>query len=479
MTTFVIAKDGTLLMPTFNIKKVRRMLKDGRAVIHSHHPFTIKLTYEGEKNVQPIEFKIDTGDHHIGISVCSEKHEYAHEEYDLLIDETERHDDCRKYRRARRNRKRYRKPRFNNRRGREGKLAPGTENKKDQHIRLYERYHSVTPIINVTVEVGNFDTQVLEAVEAGKPIPQGVDYQHGPKYGFDTLREAVFFRDNYTCICCGSTLGKIKQPDGEYKKGEVILRMHHLGFKKGDHSDRMANLATVCKRCHTAANHKPGGKLYDLNPKIRPLKGAAFMNQVRWRVVDGIRAVDPSVNVKTTYGAATKRTRLSLNLEKTHANDAYCMGSFHPAHRARPVYYKKVRRNDRILQRFYDAKYIDIRDGKKKTGSQLSCGRTNRSEPRNSDKNQRIYRGEKVSKGHVSIRKQRTEIKPGSIVLYKGERMVVHGTHVRGEDINVEFTKPAKDGKKSASIKILKVVYTPLIQAWKQYTPSKKGEKQG
>ena len=46
MLTYVLAADGSPLMPTYNIKKVRHMLKDGRAVIAGHKPgFTIQLTY--------------------------------------------------------------------------------------------------------------------------------------------------------------------------------------------------------------------------------------------------------------------------------------------------------------------------------------------------------------------------------------------------------------------------------------------------
>ena len=52
---FVIALDGTKLMPT-NRAKARKLLKKGKAIIHKHSPFTIRLTYESEKNVQPIEF---------------------------------------------------------------------------------------------------------------------------------------------------------------------------------------------------------------------------------------------------------------------------------------------------------------------------------------------------------------------------------------------------------------------------------------
>ena len=76
MTVFVIAEDGTKLMPTFNIKKVRHMLKSGSAVICKHNPFTIQLTYKSSKCIQPIEFKEDAGAQNIGVSACSAKHEY-------------------------------------------------------------------------------------------------------------------------------------------------------------------------------------------------------------------------------------------------------------------------------------------------------------------------------------------------------------------------------------------------------------------
>lgn len=121
---FIIAKDGTPLMPTFNWKKVRKSLKTGRAKITGHEPFTIQLCYESTKNTQPIEVCEDTGDKHIGFSIKSEKHEYVSNERNHSQDEKERHDDCRKYRRSRRNRKRYRKARFDNR----SKNLPGIIN---------------------------------------------------------------------------------------------------------------------------------------------------------------------------------------------------------------------------------------------------------------------------------------------------------------------------------------------------------------
>ena len=58
---FVISVDGERLMPTFNQPKVRKMLKDGRAVIYKYQPFTIQLTYKTTNHTQNIEFCSDYG----------------------------------------------------------------------------------------------------------------------------------------------------------------------------------------------------------------------------------------------------------------------------------------------------------------------------------------------------------------------------------------------------------------------------------
>ena len=199
------------------------------------------------------------------------------------------------------------------------------------------------------------------------------------------------------------------------------------------------------------------------------------MNQVRYRIVDEIRE-KTGLPVHTTWGSATKAARKSLCIRKTHANDAFVMGSFQPAHRCREQAFQKQRRNDRRLQKFYDAVYTDTRDGKEKTGQELSCGRTNRREPRRSAKGLRPYRGHKVKKGYVTVRRQRTQLKPGSRVQYGGEVLAVHGTHARRNkktgkvDTNVEFTHPAKDGRKSADLKKITVVRARYINAWEPVT---------
>lgn len=428
-TVAVISASGRKLMPT-NSYRARRLLKSKRAVIYRYRPvFTIKLADRTDGYTQPIEYKCDTGYQNIGISICSDTKEFVNEQRDLLKDEVKRHSSCRKYRRTRRNRLRYRKKRFNNRKGMISKdgFAPSIRNKRDVHVCLYEEYYKVFPITKAVFEMGQFDTQVLKAVEMGLPVPKGTDYQHGEQYGYATLREAVFARDNYTCICCGKSAIK----DG------IKLRIHHIGYLSGDRSNRMANLGSVCENCHTSKNHKPGGKLYNLKPKLKTFKGATFMTTVRYSMVKKLKVMTPNVDIRVTYGAATKLARRVLNIKKTHSNDAYCMGEFHPKHRSDFKHYKKCRRNNRVLSKFYDAKYRDLRDGSVKTGSQLSCGRTNRKISRHTELNERIYRAHKISKGRVSIRRQHYSLRPGDKVLYDGKVYLVKGMQNNGASVKL------------------------------------------
>lgn len=432
-TVAVISASGKKLMPT-NSYRARRLLKSRRAVIYKYRPvFTIKLADRTDGYTQPIEYKCDTGYQNIGISICSDTKEFVNEQRVLLKDEVKRHSGSRKYRRTRRNRLRYRKKRFDNRRGmisRDG-FTPSIRNKRDVHVRLYEEYYKIFPIAKAVFEMGQFDTQVLKAIEAGLPVPKGADYQRGEQYGYATLREAVFARDDYKCICCGKSAIK----DG------VKLRIHHIGYLSGDRSNRMANLGSVCENCHTPKNHKEGGKLYNLKPKLKEFKGATFMTTVRYSMVKNLKAATPNVDIKVTYGAATKLARKDLNVRKTHSNDAYCMGEFHPKHRSDFRNYKKCRRNNRVLSRFYDAKYRDLRDGSTKTGSQLSCGRTNRKISRHTKLDERIYRAHKISEGRISTRRQHYSLRPGDKVLYDGKVYLAKGIQSNGTSIKLSNGK--------------------------------------
>ena len=436
MLTCIIANDGTKLMPTTNIKKVRKLLKTKNANIVCHHPFTIQLNYKPttEIKLQPIELSMDAGYQTIGISIKSKKHEFVSAEYELLSNEVEHHNDQRKYRRTRRNRLRYRAPRFKNRRAskKKGWLAPSIRNKLNQHLQLIERYQKYIPITDITVEVAQFDTQLVEAIERGIASFTGKDYQTGERYGYDTLREAVFARDNYTCQIC-------KQSIFNNKKKQLVLSTHHIGYWKGDRTNRLNNLLTICHKCHTPTNHQPTGKLYGLTPKLHQYKGMAFMNSVKWKIYELLKEQYSTLNIHLTYGTITKRKRIDRNITKSHSNDAYCIGQFVPSHRVRTLYYKKKRRNNRVLSKFYDAVIIDIRSGEKSTGKKLSCNRVKRNIPRNNEENLRVFRGQKIRKGRFSIRRKRYSYRPSDTVTYNGNKYKVIGVQNNGDCIKLRL----------------------------------------
>ena len=440
----VLSNNGERLMPTIRLGRVRHLLKDGKAKIIKHHPFTIQLLYDSKTNTQPIEICEDVGYNYIGISVKSQSHEYVSAQYDTLQDEKACHDSCRKYRRTRRNRLRYRKPRFDNRKRSEGWLAPSLRHKKELNVNVVKMYCAVMPITHATVEVGSFDTMLVKAIQEGKAIPEGADYQKGPRYNLATLREAVFYRDNYVCKVCGR-----KATEG------AILHVHHMFYWKGRHGNSLSELITVCEKCHTPANHQKGGKLYGFgeNVKFADLSGAAFMNTVRWQIVNELYAAFGKDFVTVTYGAMTKEKRIALHLEKSHNNDAYAMGNCHPAHRCEFGHYQKRCRNNRVLEKFYDATYIDTRTGDKAKGKELFNSRISRNHKKDSEDLHK-YRSKKVSKGRRSIRRQRYAIQPYDTVRLESKSYITSGCHNKGTRLLI----PANGKSKSVAISKVQVV---------------------
>ncbi len=431
----VLSSTKQKLMPTTEYR-ARRLLKKGKATIYKYRPFTIILIDRKQGDVQKIEYKCDTGYKHIGVSICSQKQELISCKFELLDGEPERHRDQKVYRKIRRNRLRYRKPRFNNRKHNykvntiDGVwLAPSIKNKLQRHIDIFNMYYEVMPISNAVFEMGQFDIQLMQALEEGKPAPTGTDYQHGERYLTASLREAVFQRDNYTCQVCGKGL-----------KDKVILKTHHISFYKDDHSNKVKNLLTVCNKCHTPSNHKEGGKLWGL-PYAKNYKDATFMNTVKWHLYNLLKEGFKNVKFNITYGALTKVKRHELGISKFHANDAFAMGLLHPKKRCRTRYFKKCRRNNRILLKFYDAKFIDSRNKSIKSGKELSCNRTNRKVPRNNADNLRKFRLRKISKGKYAIRKQHYSIRPGDVVIINNKTYKVKGIHNQGKALILKNNK--------------------------------------
>lgn len=402
-------------MPTKNHGMVRVLLKEKKARVVENKPFTIKLLYETKEYTQPVRLGIDSGYSYIGYSAVTDKEELIGGELELLKGQKERLKERAIYRKQRRSRLRHRKPRFDNRAIPKGWLAPSLQHKLDSHERFISKLKKILPITEITIEVAQFDTHKLK-----NPEVSCKDYQDGEQKGFFNLREYILHRDKHKCQVC--------------KKEDTILQVHHVGYWKKDMSNRPQNLMTVCVKCHIPRNHQKSGKLWGLKPINKGFKEATFMTLIRKRLADNMR-------LKVTYGYLTKSKRIELGLDKSHQNDAFVIAKGTNQERFEPINFKQIRRNNRSLEKFYDAKYLDIITGKKMSGKELDSGKRkrNKNHPDNAE-NLRPNRGHKLSKGRRSIRKQRYFYQPNDLVKFGGKIYTVKGTHNLGSRVILKET---------------------------------------
>ena len=339
MQVYVLNSNGQPLMPSKRCGKIRRLLKEGKAIVVKRCPFTIRLLYDTTGYTQDITLGVDAGSKVIGLSATTEKEELYAAEVELRNDITELLSARRELRRSRRNRKtRYRKARFDNRTHskHKGWLAPSIEAKIGAHIKAVADLHKILPITKIVVETASFDTQMLRAKELGKPLPEGADYQHGEQLYFWNVREYVLFRDGHICQCCK---GKSK---------DKILNVHHIESRKVG-GDAPNNLITLCETCHKAY-HQGKIKLPEGAKRGQKYSDAAFMSIMRWTFYERLKQIYP--DVRTTFGYITKNIRIENSLPKEHYVDARCI-SENP--NAKPLdcyfYQKKVRCHNRQLHK--------------------------------------------------------------------------------------------------------------------------------
>ena len=192
---YVISQNGQPLMPTENHAKVRILLKNKKAKVIKRCPFTIQLTYDSTNYTQDITLGVDSGSKHIGLSATTRSKVLFESDVELRNDIVNLLSTRRQNRRTRRNRLRYRKPRFNNRvhSKKNGWLAPSVEQKIQTHFKVVEDIHKLLPITKIVVETASFDIQKIK-----NPEIHSEEYQQGEQLGFWNVREYVLFRDNYT-----------------------------------------------------------------------------------------------------------------------------------------------------------------------------------------------------------------------------------------------------------------------------------------
>lgn len=294
--------DGKPMMPTTRHGKVRRPLKDSKAIVVNTCPFTIKLMYKTSDYKQEIVLGVDAGTKHVGLSATTKSKELYSSEVILRSDIVELLSTRRESRRTRRNRLRYREPRFDNRikSKRTGWVAPSVRHRIDAHIRIINNVCSILPISRIIIEVAQFDTQKIK-----NPDISGDEYQEGDQLGFWNVREYVLARDGHKCQHCK---GKSKDP---------ILNIHHIESRKTG-GDSPSNLITLCKTCHKEY-HK--GNI-DLRVKRgKSLRDAAVMGIMKWKLYEELKSRYD--NVSMTFGYITKHNRIKYGIEKSHTSDAF------------------------------------------------------------------------------------------------------------------------------------------------------------
>lgn len=317
---YILSKNGKPIMPTENHAKVRLLLKHGKAKVVKRTPFTIQLLSSSKTYKQSITLGVDAGSKHVGMSATTEKKELFSAELRPRNDVVELLSTRRELRRSRRNRKtRYRQARFNNRvkSKHKGWLAPSVEVKIWNHIQGINLVNKLLPLTTIRVETAEFDLQRLKAMEEGKPLPIGKDYQLGEQYNHYNTRQYVLHRDGYKCACCGAKATKKK----EVKFHVDSLNVHHLESRKTG-GNAPNNLIILCETCHKLY-HAGKLELPVSKRRIKSMRDATFMGIMRKTLMERLRNIFPSVEIKETMGYITKYWRERKNIEKSHINDAF------------------------------------------------------------------------------------------------------------------------------------------------------------
>ena len=307
------------------------LLRDGKAIVAQRTPFTIKLLFGSSGYKQEIILGVDAGSKTIGLSATTDKKELFSAEVQLRTDIVDLLSSRRQNRRTRRNRLRYRKPRFLNRVSSKNKgwLAPSIKNKIQTHICIIEKLHKILPITKIIVEVAQFDIQKIK-----NPAISGVEYQQGEQLDFFNVREYVLYRDDHKCQLCN---GKSK---------DKILNVHHIESRKTG-GNAPNNLVTLCETCHKK-HHEDNITLKVKRGQL--FKDASFMGIMRWAFYNAIKEKYP--NVSLTYGYITKNTRITNKLPKEHRIDALCITGNPIVKKLKTNYcVKQVRKHNRQIHK--------------------------------------------------------------------------------------------------------------------------------
>jgi len=300
----------------------RKLLSTGRAAVFRRYPFTIIFNREVEEpTTHPLRLKLDPGSKTTGIAIVNDASgevvwaaELEHRGQ-AIRDALERRRGVRRGRRQRHTR--YRKPRFDNRRRKEGWLAPSLESRIANILTWVNRLSRSCPIASISQELVKFDTHLMQNAEMS-----GIAYQQGELQGYE-LREYLLEKWNRQCVYCG-----VK---------DVPLQIEHIQARANGGSNRVSNLTLACEPCntrkgtqdiHVFLKHKPDVLKRVLTHAKAPLKDTSAVNSTRWALYERLKQTGLPVECGT--GGMTKFHRMTQGLDKQHWIDAACVGTSTP-----------------------------------------------------------------------------------------------------------------------------------------------------
>jgi len=292
----------------------RKLLKQGKAAIFRKYPFTIilKKAVDDTDNKQEYRLKIDYGSKHTGLAILQNNNVIWLGQIDHRTDIKKKLDERRMFRRSRRNRKiRYRKPRFLNRKRKEGWIPPSLESRVNNIKTWINRLQKLIPLTHISYENVKFDTQLMQ-----NPEISGIEYQQGTLQGYE-VREYLLEKFGRKCCYCG--------------KENTPLEIEHIIPKSRGGTNRIDNLCLACHECNQKKGNMTAEEFGypDIQKQVKQtLKDTSVVNSTRWKVYDVL--CNSGLEVECGTGALTKMNRIKLGLPKEHYFDACCVGQSTP-----------------------------------------------------------------------------------------------------------------------------------------------------
>lgn len=302
MKVYVINKNGNPLMPC-KPAKARKLLRDGKAKPVKRVPFTIKLTWDCEENVQAVTLGIDKGSKITGFGAIANGEILISGYINHRTNVTKNMQTRAANRRQRRSRLWYRPPRFNNRASskRSGRLPPSIKTNADEIIRVVKKLP--LPISQVIIE-----DVLIDIARLNDPKLEGSAYQKYNRLS-ENLRLATLMRDDFSCQQC-----QVKN---------TRLEAHHIKFTSEGGKDTINNLITLCSGCHSKVH---SGKIH-----LRKQGVSGFKDKLAQRTMQGKHYLYSSLNKKygldRVYGYQTAEFRKEIGLPKDHDTDALAIAT--------------------------------------------------------------------------------------------------------------------------------------------------------